>query len=239
MESFENTLLIVDDNKDNLKVLQELLKPEGYSIRIATHGQGALESIQAKHPDLILLDIQLPDITGYEVCQQLKTNDETRDIPVIFLSALDDPQDKVKGFSAGGVDYVTKPFHSAELLARVRTHLTIGRLQYELQQINDSLEQRILKRTQELEQICDRLSGEIERRKEQERQYLWSGKDRRQSSTPQKVRGSDYVNQVYHLLRELLHTEITNEQRNKIEKIKSIIVKAVEEELIELPDFNL
>ncbi len=239
MDTFTDTILIVDDNKNNLKVLEELLKPQGYNIRFATHGKGALASVEAQAPALILLDIKLPDIDGYQVCQQLKDNPQTKDIPIIFLSALEDTNDKVRGFNLGAVDYITKPFQSAELLARVRTHLTLQRLQHELQLINDSLEQRVLQRTEELERTCDRLSAEIDRRMTQERQYLWHGQDRRNNKTDERYqRTSEYANTIYHICIELLAGELPQNQRDKLEQIKTIIIQSVEENLIDLPEFS-
>jgi len=119
------TILIVDDEPNNLKVLYELLARNNYDVRAARDGQTALEAIRAEVPDLILLDIKMPYIDGYEVCQILKSNAETRDIPIIFISALNQVEDIVRAFDAGGVDYITKPFRHAEVLARVRTHVTI------------------------------------------------------------------------------------------------------------------
>jgi signal transduction histidine kinase len=119
----EQLILIVDDISRNLQVLGSILGEHGYSVNVASHGQGALDSLAAQMPDLILLDIQMPDIDGLEVCRRLKSDATTRNIPVIFLTARTETDDIVRGFEAGAVDYITKPFVSAELLARVRTHL--------------------------------------------------------------------------------------------------------------------
>jgi len=102
-----------------------MLAAQGYSVRAAANGQRALESARALPPDLIMLDIRMPGLDGFEVCQELKSHDQTREIPVIFISALDDIQDKVHGFKAGGVDYITKPFQLEEVLARTETHLAM------------------------------------------------------------------------------------------------------------------
>ncbi len=127
-------ILIVDDTPDNLRLLSEMLSKRGYSVRSAISGSAAFMAVKTKLPDLILLDINMPNINGYEVCQQLKANDTTRDIPILFLSAFNEAIDKVKAFQVGGLDYITKPFQVEEVLARVDTHLTLSRTQKELQQ---------------------------------------------------------------------------------------------------------
>lgn len=118
-------ILIVDDTPANLSVLSFMLQQEGFRIRPAINGSVALMAVRAELPDLILLDVRMADMNGYEICIQLKSDPATRDIPVIFISALDDVEDKVKAFEAGGVDYITKPFHVEEVVARVRAHLTL------------------------------------------------------------------------------------------------------------------
>ncbi len=143
-------LLIVDDTPDNLRLLSEMLQDKGYEVRSVKSGSAALMGIQAQPPDLILLDINMPGISGFEVCQQLKSNPKTHDIPVIFISALNESFDKVKAFSVGGVDYITKPFQVEEVLARVENQLTVRRLQT---QLLESLEQeRTL--NQQIEQLA-------------------------------------------------------------------------------------
>lgn len=119
------SILIIDDIQENLQFLVTLLQREGYRVRPTRDGLRGLVTAQTELPDLILLDIKMPEIDGIEVCRQLKANERTRDIPVIFLSALTDVADKVQGFEVGAVDYVTKPIEEAELLARVNTHLTL------------------------------------------------------------------------------------------------------------------
>jgi signal transduction histidine kinase len=128
------SILIVDDNAENLRLLSQMLAREGYRFRVAGNGRRALESVQANPPDLILLDIMMPEMDGYAVCETLKADPETEDIPVLFVSALDGTWDKVKAFSVGGVDYVSKPFEVAEVLARIETHLTLHNLQKRLEQ---------------------------------------------------------------------------------------------------------
>jgi len=133
------SILIVDDAPANLRLLAEMLAARGYRVRAVTSGDRALTSARAAPPDLILLDIRMPGMNGYEVCQQLKAGRQTCHIPVIFISALDELHDKVQAFAVGGVDYVTKPFQGEEVLARVETHLALRRLQNQLQDANQKL----------------------------------------------------------------------------------------------------
>jgi PAS domain S-box-containing protein len=154
MNSAENAskplanILVVDDNHANLRLLSGMLGRYGYVVRPAPNGALALSSARAAPPDLILLDIMMPDISGYEVCKQLKADARTRDVPIIFISALHEVFDKVTAFEYGGVDYITKPFQSEEVLARVQTHLALRRLQTDLKQKNTRLEQEIAERKQ-------------------------------------------------------------------------------------------
>jgi adenylate cyclase len=131
-------ILIVDDTPDNLRLLSKILTEQGYEVAKALNGQMALTAVQASLPDLILLDINMPDMSGYEVCERLKANDQTKDIPVIFLSALDEWLDKAKAFRAGGVSYVIKPFKHEEVLVRVENQLKLTRLRSSLQKPNVS-----------------------------------------------------------------------------------------------------
>jgi len=153
-------ILLVDDNTTNLQVLHQTLDGRGYKLLAAKNGETALTIARRAKPSLILLDIMMPGIDGYEVCQTLKGNPETEEIPIIFLSALGDTKDKVKGFELGAVDYVSKPFQAEEVIARVSAHLTIGRLRRslagknkELQAANNYLEERVRERTAELAEL--------------------------------------------------------------------------------------
>ncbi len=134
-------ILIVDDQPNNLRLLSTTLSNAGYKVKNAISAQMALMGIQATLPELILLDIMMPDLNGYDLCQQLKASPETQNIPVIFLSALDDEDSKLKAFEFGGVDYITKPFQVQEVLARVKNQLTIVRQQQKLAQQNIQLQQ--------------------------------------------------------------------------------------------------
>ncbi len=123
-----STILLVADNPTNLQLLFGTLRGLGHKLLVAKSGEDALKVAHWAHPDLILLDILMSGIDGFETCAKLKANSETQDIAVIFLSALDDTDDKIKGLSMGAVDYIAKPFQSEEVIARVETHLTIARL---------------------------------------------------------------------------------------------------------------
>jgi PAS domain S-box-containing protein len=146
-------VLIVDDIPDNLRLLSATLAQQGYGVQCAISGALALIGAQATRPDIILLDIKMPQMDGFEVCKRLKANPITQDIPVIFLSALDDAFDKVRAFQTGGVDYITKPFQVEEVVARVEHHLTLQRARTEILSLNAELEQRVEARTQTLTQL--------------------------------------------------------------------------------------
>ncbi|MGF2686327.1 ATP-binding response regulator [Marinobacter sp. DUT-3] len=139
-ETAEATVLLVDDNPQNLKVLYETLKDKGYRLLIANDGEKALDLAHRHQPEVILLDIMMPELDGYQVCERLKADPVTSDCAVVFLSALDDVQAKVKGFGLGGADYISKPFQAQEVIARVKTHARVIRLERELQERNRQLE---------------------------------------------------------------------------------------------------
>jgi adenylate cyclase len=145
-DSLRGDILVVDDTPDNLRLLSTMLTERGYKVRKAISGQMALMSVQTVLPDLILLDINMPGINGYDVCTHLKTEVTTRDVPVIFISALDDVWDKVKAFAVGGVDYITKPFQREEVLARVDNQLRLRSLSLQLQKQNARLSEEIRER---------------------------------------------------------------------------------------------
>ena len=157
------SILIVDDTPFNLKFLTDVLSRAGYITHTAIDGQQAVELAQTLHLDLVLLDIMMPGLSGYEVCSHLKADEETRDIPVIFLSALNQELDKVQAFTVGGVDYITKPFQVKEVLARIETHLTLRHLQKDLEERNLSLQKEIAER-QLVEETLRRQTAELEAR---------------------------------------------------------------------------
>ncbi|MCD6292636.1 MAG: response regulator [Deltaproteobacteria bacterium] len=133
METEQATILVVDDQPANLKVLFTLFKQYDFDIRIAENGELALEMLEEILPDIILLDVMMPGKNGFEICRQIKENPATSSIPIIFMTALDSLEDKVAAFTAGGVDYITKPFEQIEVMARVNTHITLRRQQLELE----------------------------------------------------------------------------------------------------------
>ncbi|MEP0750963.1 response regulator [Trichocoleus sp. Lan] len=141
--TFKADILIVDDTPDNIRFLSSLLLDKGYNVRKSINGQMALTAVKTLQPDLILLDINMSGMNGYEVCERLKEDTETSSVPVIFLSALDDVLDKVKAFQVGGVDYITKPFQIEEVLARIQNQLTIQSLQTQLKNQNSQLQQAL------------------------------------------------------------------------------------------------
>lgn len=165
-------ILIVDDTPENLRVLSLLLTKQGFSVRKALSGQMALMAVETVQPDLILLDIMMPGMDGYEVCQRLKTNPKTAPIPVIFLSALHEGFDKVKAFTAGGSDYITKPFQFEEVLMRVQNQLFLRQAELRNQQLNLELEAKVKERTEQLEAINQELKREIKEREQLQDQLL-------------------------------------------------------------------
>jgi signal transduction histidine kinase len=139
MSGEAGSVLVVDDTVENLRLLSDLLTGHGYEVRAVTSGRQALQAMEHDLPDLILLDVTMPDMDGFEVCRQLGSNERSKDVPVIFLTALNETADKVRAFNTGGVDYVTKPFQFDELLARVRTHSSLRRAQVALADSYDRL----------------------------------------------------------------------------------------------------
>lgn len=134
LETCKGNILIVDDLPENLRFLTEILTKNGYIVRCVTNGSMALRTVRHNPPDVLLLDIKMPDMDGYQVCEALKSDENTSEIPIIFLSALDQVFDKVKAFKVGGVDYISKPFEPEEVLVRLETHLTIGRQKRQLKE---------------------------------------------------------------------------------------------------------
>ncbi len=151
-------ILLVDDNPANLAQLSDLLSGRGYQVRASPSGALGLRAARRRPPDLILLDIMMPDQDGIEVCRTLKADPALAPVPVIFISALQESRDKLKAFDAGGVDFITKPFDFSEVLSRVRTHLQLYRLQRQLENQNQRLEQRVAERTAELEQSREKFA---------------------------------------------------------------------------------
>lgn len=159
----ENVILIVDDNPNNLKLLFDFLKESGFKVLVAKDGESAIEKLQQVLPNIILLDVMMPGIDGFETCYRLKASVATKDIPVIFMTALTDRVDKVKGLSMGAVDYITKPFQQEEVLARVQLHLRLRNLTKTLEEQNVVLKQEIEAR-KEVEAALQKLTSELEER---------------------------------------------------------------------------
>jgi signal transduction histidine kinase len=174
-ESHSSTILIVDDTPANLGVVVESLEGHGFRVVVAQRGEEALQRANYVQPDLVLLDVMMPGLNGFEICRRLKAQSSTRDIPVIFMTSLVSIDDKVTGFAVGGIDYVTKPLHIEEVRARVITHLSLRAMQKEmerqnaqLQQYQQGLEQLVEQRTTELSDANRWLRVEIEERKRAE-----------------------------------------------------------------------
>ncbi|MEL6247747.1 MAG: response regulator, partial [Cyanobacteria bacterium J06627_15] len=155
--SQRTSILIVDDNPINLRLLSKLLVQEGFEVRKALDGAMALKSISKLPPDLVLLDIMMPQLDGYSVCEQIKADPATRAVPIIVLSALNSSFDKVKAFRSGASDYVTKPFQFEEVLARIQNQLALCAARQALQTLNEQLETRVQERTHQLAVAHERL----------------------------------------------------------------------------------
>ncbi|MEB3212807.1 MAG: response regulator [Leptolyngbyaceae bacterium] len=165
--NFQANILLVDDNPDNLRLLGKMLETQHYQVRRTVSGDAALRASQVQPPDLILLDINMPQMSGYEVCQRLKSHEQTAHIPIIFISALDLVTDKLKAFEVGGVDYITKPFQEAEVLVRVKNQLTIQEQRHQLLQQNNQLQLEVGRRQQaenELQELNHHLARQVKAR---------------------------------------------------------------------------
>jgi len=172
----EATILVVDDQPANLKILLSFLKDHQVEIRIADSGEQTLQILETYHPDIILLDVIMPGINGFETCRQIKRSQKTADIPIIFMTALDSIEEKISGFEAGGIDYITKPFQQIEVLTRINTHINLRRKEQELQKALDEVirQQKLFKKlsiTDDLTRLYNRrhlntiLSQEFQRSK--------------------------------------------------------------------------
>lgn len=166
--TIRENILVVDDKPDNLRLLSNILSGAGYKVRKVLNGRLAIDAAQLDPPDLILLDIMMPETDGYQVCQSLKQHQQTEDIPIIFLSALDTVANKVKAFTMGGVDYITKPFQQEEVLARVKTHLRLRQLNRELQQRNSHLKREVKQR----KKVAAELKATLQELKEAQEQII-------------------------------------------------------------------
>ncbi len=154
-------ILVVDDTPDNLRVLSASLREKGYQVRCVKNGEMALITAKKDPPDLILLDIKMPEMDGYEVCEKLKSDEQLCNIPIIFLSALDDVLDKVKAFRVGGVDYINKPFQIEEIFVRIQYQFALQVAKAEIRKLNIELEQKVQQRTAQLEEVIHKLNREV------------------------------------------------------------------------------
>jgi diguanylate cyclase (GGDEF)-like protein len=186
-------ILVVDDIPDNLRVLSASLGDRGYRVRCVKSGAMALITVNKEPPDLILLDIKMPEMDGYEVCTQLKANESTKNIPVIFLSAFDDAIDKVKAFSVGGVDYITKPFQIEEVVVRIQHQLTLQAAKAEIQHLNLELESKIKNRTVQLEEVIDRLQQEVNLHKETQQKLFHQALHDALTGLPNRILFGEYL----------------------------------------------
>jgi len=170
-ENLTGDILIVDDQPANLKLMVDSLSESGFRAFVAESGESALEQLEYIKPDLIILDVMMPEMNGFETCKHIKENLKTNEIPIIFMTALDDTSNKVKGFESGAVDYITKPFQYQEVLARVTTHITLKKLQDQWKNTNQLLELKVKKRTQELVNALEKVE-ELKDQLEAENLYL-------------------------------------------------------------------
>ena len=155
MEQNKGELLIVDDNPENLRVLSSMLRQEGYGVRAAKNGKQALASIEGSEPDLMLLDVHMPEMDGFELCEIIKKNSKFQNLPIIFLSALNDTFNKKMGFEAGAVDYMTKPFDVEEVKIRIKTHLKLKASLME----QDRLKAEIAQKNEEIKMLKSKLNS--------------------------------------------------------------------------------
>jgi signal transduction histidine kinase len=222
-------VLLVDDNSTNLKVLLEAIQGQGWTLLVATDGETAIEQAEYAQPDLILLDVRMPGISGFETCQRLKAEPLTCDIPVIFMTALSDSESKAKGFELGAVDYITKPFQEAEVLARVKTHL-------QLRCLTKKLEQEVAERTAELEQATLKLkeySQTLEQKVEERTQSLSQALETLQTAQQELIQ-SEKMAALGQLTASVAH-EI-NTPLGVIRGATSNIIAALSTSVLHLPD---
>lgn len=193
-------ILVVDDTPANVRLLAEILWSEGYQVREAYDGETALEILGDHQPDLVLLDIMMPGLDGFDVCKRLKQNSRSAQIPIIFISALNETFDKVKAFNAGGADYITKPFEILEVLTRIEHQLALHEARQQIQRFNAELENRVEERTQQLREAIVRLESEVEERQRIQEQL-------KDMTLRDALTGLPNRNQLMQQLQEVLHLQ--------------------------------
>ena len=254
--SERNIIMIIDDNQVNLDVLFNFLKGRGFKVLVATDGETALEQMNYILPDLILLDIMMPGIDGFTTCRHLKSQAKTRDIPVIFMTALSETEHKVQGFQIGAVDYITKPFQKDEVLSRVQTHLMLRNLQRKLQsknaellQLNQNLERLVEEKTklllnQEKSAIIGRLTqGILHNLKNPLQVILTSGSliqiQGEKLQDKFVVHHSLYIEKSVKKINQILNTLMIKSRRDQLEEIKLTDVNELVKNELELLAANL
>jgi DNA-binding response OmpR family regulator len=208
LETESQGILIVDDNPTNLEVLSESLSQAGFQIAVAIDGESALEQVSYYKPELILLDVMMPGIDGFETCRRLKENPETYEIPVVFMTALSDTENKLKGLSLGAIDYITKPFQYEEVLARVRIHLKMQNLAKTL-------------KTQNIQ-----LKGEIDRRQQTEAKLLEANKTLEAFNYQLEARVAARTKELSSTLLNLQQTQVTLIQQEKLSALGQLVALA-------------
>lgn len=254
--SERNIIMIIDDNQVNLDVLFNFLKGRGFKVLVATDGETALEQMNYILPDLILLDIMMPGIDGFTTCRHLKSQAKTRDIPVIFMTALSETEHKVQGFQIGAVDYITKPFQKDEVLSRVQTHLMLRNLQRKLQsknaellQLNQNLERLVEEKTklllnQEKSAIIGRLTQGILHNLKNPLQVILTSGSLIQSKGEQLedkfiVHHSLYIEKSVKKINQILNTLMIKSRRDQLEEVKLTDVNELVKNELELLAANL
>jgi signal transduction histidine kinase len=210
-----STIMIVDDNPTNLEVLSETLSQEGFQVSVAIDGESALEQIQFYRPTLILLDVMMPGIDGYETCKRLKQNSATQDIPVVFMTALSEVENKITGFSLGAIDYITKPFQREEVLARVKVHSQLQHLTKTLEEQNKVLKHEIAQR-EEAESMLMQLNVQLENRVAERTATLTTALTKlRQAQVKLVQQKKDLADRVEERTAELKQAKETADQANR------------------------
>ncbi|MGL5063178.1 MAG: hybrid sensor histidine kinase/response regulator [Microcoleus sp.] len=216
----QGVILIVDDNPNNLSFLFEFLSELGFKVLVARTGESAIKKVEYSPPDLILLDVIMPEVDGFETCRRLKANSAAKEIPVIFMTALNSTEDKVKAFSVGAVDYVTKPIQNEEVLARVKAHLSINRLTRKLQEQNIQLQQEIADRRQAQTNLRH-LAEQLEKRVADRTAELSQTNDRLQAQVKERQKMQE---SLYQSLQELQQTQILLIQNEKMSALGRMLV---------------